>query len=434
MSVHGSSRRRFLQSSAALGAGWFVSGSTRAADQAARKSPNEAMSVGVVGPGGRGWENLTGSAAVPGVNITAICDVDDRAAKKGWETFPSATHYKDFRKMIESEKLDAIVVSTADHTHAPASIMAMRKGLHCYCEKPLTHSVWEARLAAQTAKEYHVATQMGTQIHAGGNYRRVVEVIQSGAIGPVKKVHVWVGKGWGGGERPAMGEPVPKEVDWDLWLGPAPQRDYHSMYLPANWRRWWDFGNGTLGDMGCHYIDVVFWALGLRHPTSVVAEGPPVHKETAPLGMKVTWEFPARGEQPPCTLVWTDGDMLETEYEGHKFGGAGVYFIGEKGSMFADYGSYKLFPEDRFKDFAPPPKTIPDSIGHYAEWIKGCRDGSPTTCNFDYSGALTESVLLGTVAYRVGKKIEWDPVALKVTNSPEAAALIRREYRKGWEL
>jgi predicted dehydrogenase len=424
------SRRRFLGQTSAIGAGLFVSHRSRGEEKAA-KSPNEKLNIGVVGPGGRGWENLNGVASQ---NIVAICDVDDRQAKGAWEKFPSATKYRDYRKMIEAEKLDAIVVSTADHTHAPASIMAMRKGLHCYCEKPLAHSVWEARLAAQTAKEYHVATQMGTQIHAGDNYRRVVEIIQSGAIGPVKAAHVWVGKGWGGGERPAKAEPIPAELDWDLWLGPAPEREYHPTYLPANWRRWWDFGNGTLGDMGCHFIDVVFWALALRHPTSISAEGPPVHKETAPLGMRVTWEFPARGEQPPCTVTWSDGDMLITEYEGHKFGGSGVYFIGEKGSMYCDYGSYKLFPEEKFKGFAPPPKSIPDSIGHHAEWIQACKTGSPTTCNFDYSGALTESVLLGTVAYRVGKKITWDPTTLTVTNGPEAAAMIRREYRKGWEL
>lgn len=424
------SRRRFLQTSAAIGAGLFIAPSSRGADQAA-KSPNEKLNIGVVGPGGRGYSNLEG---VSGENIVAICDVDDRRAKQGWDLCPKATKYRDYRRMLEKEKLDAIVVSAADHTHAHASITAMRQGLHCYCEKPLTHSVWEARLAAQTAKEYHVATQMGTQIHAGANYRRVVEIIQSGAIGGVTKVFVWVGKGWGGGERPAAGEAIPKELDWDVWLGPAPWREYHSMYLPANWRRWWDFGNGTLGDMGCHYIDLVFWALGLRHPTTIAAEGPPVHPETAPLGMKVTWEFPAREAQPACTLQWTDGDMLQTEYEGHKFGGAGVYFVGEKGSMFADYGSYKLFPEDRFKGFAPPPKTIPDSIGHYAEWIKACKEGTPTTCNFDYSGALTETVLLGTVAYRVGRKIEWDASKLVVTNAPEAAELIRRQYRNGWEL
>lgn len=424
------SRRSFLQTTAALGAGLFVAPSSRGAERAA-KSPNEKLNIGVVGPGGRGYSNLEG---VSGENVVAICDVDERQAQQGWKLCPKAAKYRDYRKMLDKEKLDAIVVSTADHMHAHASIAGMRQGLHCYCEKPLTHSVWEARLAAQTAKEYHVATQMGTQIHAESNYRRVVEIIQSGAIGGVTKAYVWVGKGWGGGERPAAGEAIPKELDWDVWLGPAPWREYHSMYLPANWRRWWDFGNGTLGDMGCHYMDLVFWALGLRHPTTVAADGPPVHPESAPLGMKVTWDFPAVGTQPACTLQWTDGNMLQTEYEGHKFGGAGVYFVGEKGSMFADYGSYKLFPEDKFKDFTPPPKTIPDSIGHYAEWIKACKEGTPTTCNFDYSGALSETVLLGTVAYRVGRKIEWDASNLVVTNAPEAAGLIRRQYRKGWEL
>ncbi len=427
MILTSTSRRSFLKSTAAIAAGVYVS-DVRADDG---NSPNEKLNIGIIGPGGRGGDNLNG---VSSENIVAICDADFRRAEGAFSAYPAAKRYSDFREMLAQEDgLDAVVVSTPDHIHAHASIYAMRQGLHCYCEKPLTHSVWEARLMAATAREYHLATQMGTQIHAGDNYRRVVEIVQSGAIGPVHTVHVWVGKGWGGGERPVDMPEVPEGLNWDAWIGPAPWRPYHPIYLPANWRRWWDFGNGTLGDMGCHYMDLAFWALDLRHPLSAVAEGPAVHPETAPLGMKVTWEFP-RDSESPLTFTWADGDLITTEFDGHQFPGAGVYFVGEEGSMFADYGSYQLFPELKFQGFTPPPQTIPNSIGHHQEWIRACKTGEPTTCNFDYSGALTETVLLGNVAYRVGKRIEWDPVELAVTNAPEAAGLIRREYREGWEL
>ncbi len=423
-----SSRRAFLAQTAALAAGWHVASSRPAW---AAPSPNEKLNVGVIGPGGRGFDNLQG---VGGENVVALCDADDRSAKRAFEQFPQATRYRDFRQMIDKEKLDAVVVSTPDHMHAPAALWAMRRGLHCYCEKPLAHSVWETRIMAQTAKEHHLATQMGTQIHATDNYRRVVEVVQSGAIGPVTEVQVWVNKDWGGGELPTDTPEVPKELDWEQWLGPAPARPYHSAYLPANWRRWWAFGNGTLGDMGCHYIDLVFWALALRHPTTIEASGPAVHAETCPKGMKVTWEFPMRGELPPVKMTWTDGNMTENKHDSHEFPGSGIYFKGTKGSMFADYGGYRLFPEEQYKEFKAPPQTIAASVGHHQEWINACKTGSPTLCNFDYSGALTESVLLGMVAFRTGQKLEWDGATMKVKNSETAQGLLQREYRAGWEM
>ena len=423
-----SSRRAFLAQTAALAAGWHVVGARPAG---AAPSPNEKLNVGVIGPGGRGFDNLQG---VGGENVVALCDADDRSAKRAFEQFPKATRYRDFRKMIETEKLDAVVVSTPDHMHAPAALWAMRRGLHCYCEKPLAHSVWETRIMAQTAKEHHLATQMGTQIHATDNYRRVVEVIQSGAIGPVTEVQVWVNKDWGGGELPTDTPEVPKELDWEQWLGPAPFRQYSPRYLPAEWRRWWAFGNGTLGDMGCHYIDLVFWALALRHPTTIAASGPAVHAETCPRGMKVTWEFPQRGELVPVKMTWTDGNMTENKHDGHEFPGSGIYFKGAKGSMFADYGGYRLFPEDQYKEFKAPTPTIAASVGHHQEWINACKTGSPTLCNFDYSGALTESVLLGMVAFRTGQKLEWDGATMTVKNSDQAQGLLKREYRAGWEM
>jgi len=422
------SRRQFLKQAATLGVGLYVSGQRH---NLFGDSPNEKLSIGVIGPGGRGAENLNG---VAGENIVAICDVDQRMAGAAGERFPHAARYTDFRRMLDEQKLDAVVVSTPDHMHAQCSVQAMRRGLHCYCEKPLARTVAEARLITQTALEYHVVTQLGTQIHAGSNYRRVVEIIQSGAIGPVREAHVWVGKGWGGTSWPIARYEPPAELDWDLWLGGSPYRPYHPAYLPREWRRWWDFGGGTLSDMGCHYMDLVFWALNLKYPTSCRAEGPPPHPQTAPSGVKVVWEFPAGDTAPPVALHWSDGDLTQNKHEGHESKGSGVYFIGDRGSMFADYGSFRLFPEDRFADYQPPTPTIPDSIGHHAEWIEACKTGGTTTCQFDYSGPLSETVLLGTVAYRIGRPIEWNAIDLVATNAPEAATVIHQPYRKGWEL
>jgi predicted dehydrogenase len=429
------SRRRFVQSTAAAAAAFGVWSELRAEDS---NAANEKLNIACVGTANRARENINGCATQ---NIVGLCDIDDNYLEGAAKAFPKAEKFNDFRKMFEKleKQIDAVVVGTPDHIHAPASAMGMRLGKHCYVEKPMTHTVFEARTLANIAKEKKLATQLGTQIHAEENYRRVVEIVQAGAIGPITEVHVWVGKGWGGGDRPKDTPAIPPNIHWDLWLGPAPERPYHSIYLPANWRRWWDFGGGTLGDMGCHYIDLAFWAMKLRHPTSCVATASsPLSEETAPLGISVEWEFPARedGKLPALKLTWKDGDLTPKEVSGHPVPGAGVMFIGEKGHMFADYGSYKLYPEDKFSGFKPPEPTIPRSIGHHAEWIKACKDGSPTTCNFDYSGALTETVLLGNVAFRAGagEKITWDAENLKVTNSDKAQRFIQREYRKGWVL
>jgi len=427
-------RRQFVkQSAAAAGAALLAGGvwSELRADDS--KSPNEKLNVACIGVANRAAANV---GCVAGQNVVALCDIDDNYLGAAAQRFPQAVRYNDFRKLLETEKtLDAVVVSTADHTHAPASVMAMRLGKHCYCEKPLSHSVHESRVAAEVAREKKLATQMGTQIHEGANYRRVVELIQAGAIGPVTGVFVWCGKGWGGGERPTKADPVPKNLHWDLWLGPAPERPFAAgRYHPANWRRWWDFGNGTLGDMACHLMDLPFWALNLRHPTSVAAEGPPVHPETCPLGLTVRYEFPARGDTPALALTWHDGTMTPRQIAGHNVPGSGVMFVGSEGQMFANYGSHRLYPEEKFKDFKRPEQTIPNSIGHYNEWIKACKEGTPTTCNFEYSGALTEAVLLGNVAYRTGKKLDWNGEQLKAGNCPKAEQFLRREYRPGWTL
>lgn len=425
------SRRQFLKSAAAIGAGLYIG---QPQVSRAYLSANEKLNVACVGVGGRGYANVEGVASQ---NIVALCDVDDVRAATAYQNFPKAAKYRDFRKMLDAEKnLDGVVVATTDHVHVPVAVAAMRRDLPVYVEKPLGHNVWETRLATELAREKKLATQLGTQIHATENYRRVVEAVQSGAIGPIREVHVWVAKDWGGDhDEPLPGTPpVPETLDWDLWLGPAPEREYARGYLPGEWRRWWDFGTGTLGDMGCHYMDLVFWALGLSHPIRVKAEGPTPRKETAPRALTVEYDFPARGEQPPVKMIWSDGSRIPTELHGIKLPGAGVLFVGDEGQMFADYSNLRLYPEEKFADWKAPERTIPPSVGHHNEWIEAIKTGSPTLCNFDYSGPLTETVLLGCVAFRVGKTLEWDAANLKATNVPEAASLIRPEYRKGWEL
>ncbi len=424
-------RRRFIQTSAlaSIAGGYWTQ--TRAQGTT---SANQKLKILCIGTANRAAEDVAG---VQGEDIVGLCDVDqnylDRAAAK----FKDAKTYVDYREMIasQSDHVDAVVIGTADHHHAPATIRAINAGLHVYCEKPLTHSVGEARLITEAAKAKGVATQMGTQIHAEDNYRRVVEIIQAGTIGDVREVHVWVGKGWGGGDRPEKSDPVPQSLNWDLWIGPAPMRPFaNGRYHPAQWRRWWDFGQGTLGDMGCHYMDLPFWALDLRYPISCKAEGPEVHPETCPLGLTVNYKFPARGSLPPVDMSWYDGDQCPKTVAGERVPGSGVMFVGSEGNMFASYTNYKLFPIEKFADFTPPPQTIPASVGHHAEWIAACKDGSPTTCNFNYSGPLSESVLLGNVAYRTGKTLQWNAAELRSDGCPEADRLIHKSYRSGWEV
>ncbi len=431
------SRRDFLRLSgaAALSTGaWGQLAAQEPTPPAEETPPEEKLNIACIGTANQAQFSIQN---VAGETIVALCDIDQTYLDRAGTQFPEARKYADYREMIEAEgdKIDAVIVATADHHHAPATIRALRAGKHVYCEKPLTHTVHEARVVIEEANKQGVATQMGTQIHAGENYRRVVEIVQSGAIGEVNEVHVWVGKSWGGGERPEVGQEPPETLNWDLWLGPAAERPFApGRYHPAQWRRWWDFGNGTLGDMACHYMDLPFWALKLRHPTTCEAEGPPVHPETCPLGLIVRYEFPERDGLPPVKFTWYDGNLIPSEVAGQRVPGSGVMFIGSEGQMFADYGGYRLFPTDKFVEYQPPEPTIGRSIGHHAEWIKACKDGSPTTCNFDYSGTMTEAVLLGNVAYRVGQKLEWDAQALKATNCPEADKYIRKQYRPGWEV
>lgn len=427
-------RRRFLKASAALAATGLWVGNSFGQDQ--KDGTNDRLRVGVIGVAGQGEYDLN-EVASAGAEIVALCDVDEKRAASAREKFPRAKFYPDFRRLLDSKNLDAVVIATPDHTHAVAAMFALQAGLHVYCEKPLTHTVHEARLVAETARKHKRVTQMGTQIHAGTNYRRVVELIQSGAIGPVREVHVWCDKSLGGGDRPSDMPPVPEGLHYDLWLGPAPHRPYHPTYIPFHWRKWWDFGGGTLADMACHHMDLPFWALKLRYPEKVSAEGSaPVHAETAAKWLIVRYEFAARDQLPPVSLTWYDGGKRPPHFAENKLPkwGDGTLFVGEKGMLLADYGRRQLLPKEKFEGFDPPKPVIPDSIGHHREWVEACRNGGETTCNFSYGGALTEAVLLGNVSYRLGRPLNWDAKNLRATNEPDAERFLHKEYRKPWVL
>jgi predicted dehydrogenase len=401
---------------------------------------SERLRVGIIGVAGKGESNWQAVAAA-GAEIAAICDVDESRLDKIKAAHPKAPFYADFRKLIDAKGLDAVVVSTPDHMHAPPTLMAMRAGLHVFCEKPLTHTVAEARLVAETAAKHKRVTQMGTQIHASDNYRRVVELIQSGAIGKVSEVHTWVPTTYhGNGKRPKE-DSIPKSLHWDLWLGTGLDRPCSLAkvnrgssgavdgYVPFTWRGYWAFGGGALNDMACHHMDLPFWALKLRHPTRVSAAGSPPTDETCSEWTIVEYEFPG------VKLTWYDGGKQPKLLADLKMKwGAGNLFVGDKGMLLADYNRRLLLPEEKFKGFQPPAPTIPNSVGHYKEWVEACKTGNLTTCNFDYSGALAECVLLGTVSYRSGKAFEWDAAGMKTRGAPEAQKWLSKEYRKGWEL
>ena len=411
---------------------------------------NEKLNIAVIAVGGRGGGNLQ---SVSSENIVALCDVNANAVASAASRFPQARKFSDYRKVFDhSKEFDAVVVSTCEHTHAFPTMLALQEGKHVYCEKPLTHNIWEARQIRLAAAKAKVATQMGIQIHATENYRRVVELIQSGAIGPVREAHVWVSRAWGlqspedakrfgdivsVTERPAEAHPVPDYLDWDLWLGPAPERPFNNVYFPGpKWYRWWDFGSGTMSDLGSHWNDLPFWALKLKAPRTIEASGPPPHPELAPASMSATYEYDAREDMPAVKLTWHQGTSKPKIWTDKQIPqwDSGCLFIGEKGMLLSDYGKHVLLPEDQFADFKKPEPFLPRSPGHHAEWIAACKNGTTGSADFEYSGWLTEANHLGNVAYRVGKKLEWDAENLRATNAPEADRLIRREYRKGWEL
>jgi predicted dehydrogenase len=443
---HHPDRRSFLQASAALAAGL-----TQAAPRYLRaRDTHNKLNIAVIGAGGRGASNLEG---VSSQNIVALCDVSKPALARASKKHPRARQEEDFRKLFDHAKeFDAVVVSTCEHTHAFATLAALQLGKHVYCEKPLTHNIAEARIIREAAAKAKVATQMGIQIHSWDNYRRVVELIRSGAIGPVREVHVWVSRAWGlqspedskkNGDivsvtdRPKETVVAPADLNWDLWLGPAPTRPFHPVYVPGpKWYRWWDFGNGTMSDLGSHWNDLPFWALELRAPLSVEAAGPTAHPEIAPASMQATYEYAARKDQPAVRVTWYQGANKPAPWTEGKIPKwrDGVLFVGDKGMLLSDYGKHVLLPEKEFADYKRPKAFISKSPGHYEEWLEACKTGRPTSADFEYSGWLTEANHLGNVAFRVGKKLIWDPVTMTAKGCPEADAFIRREYRKGWKL
>ncbi|MEK7674604.1 MAG: Gfo/Idh/MocA family oxidoreductase [Verrucomicrobiota bacterium] len=443
-------RRTFLGTSAATAATFMIV-PRQVLGGAGQAPPSDKLNIAVIGAGGRGVDDIEG---VKSQNIVALCDVDERSAAGTIKRFPDAKRYADFRVMLEKEKsIDAVVVATPDHTHAVASMAAIKLGKHVYCEKPLTRTVREARALAKAAAEAKVATQMGNQGMAFEGNRLIKEWLWAGVIGPVREVHVWSDRPthrgkmplwWPQGiERPTDTPPVPAQLNWDLWLGPAPWRPYHPAYVPFKWRGWWDFGSGGLGDMGIHNLAPVFSALKLGPPVSMHASSTPVFKETVPLAATVHYQFAARGDMPPVKLHWYDGGLLperpdELEDDRPLDAEDGAIFVGDKGKILVrGWGGEtpRLIPEAKHREFKPPPKTLPRSIGHHEEWIQACKQGTPTESNFGFAGPLTEAVLLGSIAIRLGgEELHWDSANLKITNVPEANELLHYGYRDGWSL
>ncbi len=418
-------------------------------------APSDTLNIGCIGVGGKGSSDIRSCS---GENIVALCDVDDsmvaRLLKSDRNTpeqkamYDKAGTYRDFRVMLEQEKsIDAVTVSTPDHTHAVAAMMAMKMGKHAFVQKPLTHTIKEARLLAKTAKEMNVVTQMGNQGHAGEGGRLINEWIWDGAIGDVHEVHCFTNRPiWPQGiEAPTEIPSVPSTLDWNVWLGPARFRPYHPAYHPFKWRGFWDFGTGALGDMGAHILDLPFWALKLGHPTTVQASSTPYTKDSCPLAEIVTYEFPKRGTMPPITLKWFDGGMMPPRPEGLEAGrmmgdsGGGGIFYGSKAMlMFSTYGNNpRIVPEAKMKEYQRPDKTIPRSPGIQLEWIEAIKAGKKSTTDFSYSGLLTEVMLLGNAAVRAQEhktKLEWDGDKMEFTNLPEANQFLHFEYRTGWSL
>jgi predicted dehydrogenase len=443
----GRSRRSFLAGSLSAGAAsWAAPAILRAENR------GDKLRIAVIGCGGRGAGNL---AAVADEQVVALCDVDATAIESAAAKAPAARHFADFRRLYDGLKpseYDAVVVSTTEHTHAFATLPALAAKKHVYCEKPLAHNVRETRLVTRAAGEAGVATQMGTQIHAGDNYRRVVELVKAGAIGPIREVHVWVDRAWGlqspeeaaehkdivsVQDRPAGSTPVPPRLDWNLWLGPAAERPFHEVYFPGpKWYRWWDFAGGTMSDLGSHWLDLPFWALDLDAPKTVEAFGPPAHPELAPASMHVVYEYAGRGDRGPVTVAWYQGTHKPKVWSEGQIPrwNSGCLFVGDQGQLLADYGRHLLLLGPDVRDFHRPAASIPPSLGHHAEWIQACKTGSATTCPFSYSGPLTEANQLGNVAHRAGRKIEWDAASLRIPNAPEAEQFLGRAYRQGWQL
>ncbi len=419
-------------------------------------SPSEKLNIAGVGIGGMGQNNVR---ACETENIVALCDVDSAYSAGVFTRYPDARTWTDFRKMLDEQKdIDAVIVATPDHTHAVVAMAAMQRGKHVYVQKPLTRSVYEARMLTEAARKYKVATQMGNQGHSSNEIRLLYEWIQDGAIGPVREVYAWSDRPVGGDPwsdfpimaRPKETPPVPDTLDWDLWLGPAAHRPYHPIYHPMSWRGFWDFGTGALGDMGCHILDPAFWVLNLGHPTRVEATTthcePDVAAETYPRAAVIRYEFPARGDMPPVKLTWFDGRLLPPrprDFEpGRRLPGNGALLVGDEGTILHGShgaGGVRIIPETKMRAYQRPPQSLPrvkdGSGGHERDWVRACKDGKPPSSSFEYGGPLTEMVLLGVLAMRLkDTPLEWDGAKMKVTNNDEADQYIRPAFREGWTL
>ena len=439
-------RRQFLQTTAATGIGFWIAGGAEAQPS---KSPNERIALASIGVGGKGTSDSKDAGSSG--DMVAICDVDEkRLNDAGEKRFPKAKKYTDFRKMLDEmgKSIDAVTVSTPDHVHAPASLMAMRMGKHCFCQKPLTRTIYEARLMGKVAAEKKVATQMGNQGTADSRLRKAAALLRAGALGTVKEVHVWTNRPiWGQGQdRPPGEDPVPDWLKWDLWIGSAPLRPFKDKYTvpplgagkrldvyhPFVWRGWWDFGSGALGDMACHIMNMPFMGLDLRDPISVQAETSGHNKDSFPSWSIITYQFAANSRRPGLKMVWYDGNKLPPAelFDGEKPRGSSL-IIGEKGKMNG---------ERLLGNLSEPEVTFPESPGHFEEWVRAIRGGEPAMSNFpNYAGPLAETVLLGNLAVWVaangkGEKVEWDAKNMRCTNIAGLESLIKPTYRAGYTL
>jgi predicted dehydrogenase len=444
-------RRTFLQAAGATTATFTI----LKAGSARTFAANEKLNIASIGAGGRAAGDIQ---EVASQNIVALCDVDQNRAAGTFQKFPKAKQFKDYRVMLQEmeSQIDAVIVGTPDHHHFHASMAAIRFGKHVYCEKPLTHSVWEARELTLAARKAGVATQMGNQAQASEQTRVVQEFVMDGAIGQIREAHIWTDRPsrglfdeyWPQGvARPSDTPVVPDTLAWDLWLGPAPERPYHSAYLPVNWRGWWDFGTGALGDIACHYFDPVFRALKLGAPSSVEASSTRVNEETYPVGSMITFRFPARGDMAPVKLVWYDGGLRPPRpaaiKEGDVMGTNGLMLVGDDDAiLMSNWDSgWRLYPEKRGQEYGTPPKQLPRSDGHHLEWIAACKGGPAAGSNFDWAGPMTETVLLGNVALRsqlredlTEKRLQWDAQKMAFSNHENANQFLQREYRSGWTI
>jgi predicted dehydrogenase len=418
-----------------------------------RDAPSNKLNIAAIGSAGRARANIDGTRSE---NIVALCDVNEEQAASRFKMHPKAKKYKDFRVMLDEmdKSIDAVLVSTPDHTHAVAAMRAIKMDKHVYCEKPLAHSIHEVRQITEAARKHKVQTQMGNQGHSSERIRLMCEWVWDGAIGDVREVYAWSSRPSGGAafavnmRRPEDRPAVPEGLDWDLWLGPAPHRPYHSAYLPFKWRGWVDFGTGALGDMGCHILDPLFWALKLGEVDTIEVEAtathfvPEIMKETYPVASIVRFKFPARGKMPPVELTWSDGRLRPPRPHdmeiNRRIGGEGALLIGENGNiMHGSHGAggMRIVPEAKMKAYELPDKTLPRSEGHHKDWILACKGGKPASANFDYGGPLTEMALLGVLAIRnQNRKLIWDVKNMRITNDKEADKYVNPPYRDGWTL